>query len=90
MLEPALGEQLAHEHWSAPCERCAASRDLVSVNGVSFDVLTVDTTSAVIHRFVDCGNSWPCIPPWSLARCPPIAAYSAVGIWWSPTGLRSL
>jgi len=57
MLEPALGEQLAHEHWSAPCERCAASRDLVSVNGVSFDVLTVDTTSAVIHRFVDCGNS---------------------------------
>ena len=57
MLEPTLEEQLAHEQWSGPCELCASSRDLVSVNGVSFDVLTVDAASATIHRFVDCGNS---------------------------------
>jgi N-acetylglucosaminyldiphosphoundecaprenol N-acetyl-beta-D-mannosaminyltransferase len=57
MLEPTLEQQLVHEQWSGPCELCASSRDLVSVNGVSFDVLTVDAASATIHRFVDCGNS---------------------------------
>lgn len=57
MLEPELGEQLAHEQWCDPCEQCAPKRELVSVNGVSFDVLTVDAVSTTIGQFVDCGSS---------------------------------
>lgn len=57
MLEPALGEQLAGERWRGPCEQCARERELVSVNGVSFDVLTEDVFSIAIERFVDCGDT---------------------------------
>ena len=57
MLEPALAEHLADVQWTGPCERCAAKRDLVTVNTVAFDVLTVDTFSTAITQFRDCGNS---------------------------------
>jgi N-acetylglucosaminyldiphosphoundecaprenol N-acetyl-beta-D-mannosaminyltransferase len=57
MLEPALAEQLADVQWTGPCERCAAKRDLVTVNTVAFDVLDEDTFSAAITQFKDCGNS---------------------------------
>jgi N-acetylglucosaminyldiphosphoundecaprenol N-acetyl-beta-D-mannosaminyltransferase len=57
MLEPALAEYLADVHWTGPCDRCAAKRNLVTVNSVAFDVLNRDAFSAAITQFKDCGNS---------------------------------
>jgi N-acetylglucosaminyldiphosphoundecaprenol N-acetyl-beta-D-mannosaminyltransferase len=57
MLEPALAEQLVDAQWTGPCDRCAAKRNLVTVNSVAFDVLTKDAFSAAINQFRDCGNS---------------------------------
>ena len=57
MLEPALAEQLADVRTTGPCDHCAASRSLVTVNTVPFDVLTEDAFSAAITQFKDCGSS---------------------------------
>jgi len=57
MLEPMLAEHLADVQWTGPCDRCAATRNLVTVNTVAFDVLTRDAFSAAITQFKDCGNS---------------------------------
>jgi N-acetylglucosaminyldiphosphoundecaprenol N-acetyl-beta-D-mannosaminyltransferase len=57
MLEPGIEEHLADVQWTAPCGRCAATRNLVTVNTVPFDVLTEDSFSAAIAQFKDCGSS---------------------------------
>jgi N-acetylglucosaminyldiphosphoundecaprenol N-acetyl-beta-D-mannosaminyltransferase len=57
MLEPALADHLAGVRWSGPCERCASKRTLVTVNTVSFDVLTADLFAEAIEQFRKCGNS---------------------------------
>jgi N-acetylglucosaminyldiphosphoundecaprenol N-acetyl-beta-D-mannosaminyltransferase len=57
MLEPALAEQLADARWTGPCPRCAAERNLVTVNSVAFDVLTEEDFSSAIARFRQCGGS---------------------------------
>lgn len=57
MLEPALAEHLADVQATGPCDRCATTRSLVTVNTVPFDVLTEDTFSSAITQFKECGNS---------------------------------
>lgn len=57
MLEPTLAEHLTHVQWAGPCATCNAKRDLVTVNTVPFDVLSVDTFTSRLDQFCDCGSS---------------------------------